>query len=61
MSETKSKFLRIKCDDCGNEQIVFDHAVTPVKCLVCDKVLVEPRGGKAKIKTKIVDVVDKDI
>ncbi|MEM2681128.1 MAG: 30S ribosomal protein S27e, partial [Zestosphaera sp.] len=31
----KSKFLKIKCPSCGNEQIVFDHASFPVRCLIC--------------------------
>ena len=51
---TKSKFLKIKCKHCRNEQIVFNKASTEVKCLVCDKVLVEPKGGLADIKTKVI-------
>jgi small subunit ribosomal protein S27e len=61
MKETKSRFIRIKCDDCGNEQIIYDRATTKVKCLVCDRILAEPKGGKAAIKTKIIDMLDKDI
>ena len=55
--ETRSKFLRLRCDDCENEQIVFDHATTTVRCNVCGRTLVEPRGGKAEIKSKIIDVL----
>ena len=55
--ETRSKFLRFRCDDCENEQIVFDHATTTVRCNVCGRTLVEPRGGKAEIKSKIIDVL----
>jgi len=61
MRETKSRFLRVKCDDCGNEQIVFNRAATQVRCLVCERILVEPKGGKTLIKTKILDVLDKDL
>lgn len=61
MTEVKSRFLRVKCDDCGNEQIIYDHAATKVKCLVCERILVEPHGGKAAIKTKVLEVVDKDL
>ena len=53
--ETKSKFVKVKCNDCGNEQVVFDNAKSVVKCLVCDKVLAEPKGGKADIKTQVVE------
>lgn len=59
MNETKTRFLRVKCEDCGNEQVIFDTAATAVKCLVCEKVLAEPTGGKAQIKAKVIDVVDK--
>ena len=55
--EMRSKFLRLRCDDCENEQIVFDHATTTVRCNVCGRTLVEPRGGKAAIKSKIIEVL----
>ncbi|MFH1721672.1 MAG: 30S ribosomal protein S27e [Candidatus Altiarchaeota archaeon] len=61
MKDTKSRFLRIKCNDCGNEQVVFGCASSKVKCLVCDKPLVEPAAGKANIKTQILAVLDKDL
>lgn len=46
-----AKFLRVRCTDCGNEQLVYSHASTPVKCQVCGKTLAVPRGGKAELKT----------
>lgn len=57
MKETKSRFLKIKCNDCGNEQVIFSNASTTVKCLACEKVIAEPTGGKADIKTEIVEVL----
>ena len=53
----KSRFLKVKCLDCGNEQIVFGCASTVVKCLICSKVLVIPKGSKAEVKTKILAVL----
>jgi small subunit ribosomal protein S27e len=53
-----SKFLRVKCTDCENEQIIFSHASRVVNCLVCGRTLVEPQGGKANIKGKIVEVLE---
>ncbi len=50
VEQPKSRFLRIKCLDCENEQIIFDHATTEVKCLKCGKVLTRPAGGKAKLE-----------
>jgi len=47
VEQPKSRFLREKCLDCENEQIIFDHATTEVKCLKCGKVLAKPAGGKA--------------
>ena len=54
----KSRFLRVKCADCSNEQVMFGSATTVVKCTVCGRTLSEPRGGKAKILTKIVAVLE---
>jgi small subunit ribosomal protein S27e len=55
----KSKFLKVKCSKCRNEQIIFSKAANVVKCLVCEKVLAEPTGGKSIIQAKIVEVLDK--
>ncbi|MHA1238556.1 MAG: 30S ribosomal protein S27e [Candidatus Odinarchaeia archaeon] len=55
--QPKSKFLRVKCLDCNSEQIIFGCASTVVKCEVCGKVLAEPSGGKAKIRTRIISVL----
>jgi len=56
--KTRSRFLRVKCTDCENEQIVFDHASTSVKCNVCGRTLVVPRGGKAEITSEIIEVLE---
>ncbi len=51
----KSKFIKIKCQDCGNEQVVFNKPATMVRCLVCGKTLVEPKGGLGKLNGKLVE------
>jgi small subunit ribosomal protein S27e len=53
----KSKFLAIQCKKCKNEQIVFSKASTKIKCLKCGEVLVEPTGGEARIKAKVLKVL----
>ena len=58
---TKSRFMRVKCSDCGNEQVIFGCAASTVKCLVCDKLLAESTGGKTVFKTQILEVLDKDL
>ena len=54
----KSKFLRVKCPDCGNEQVVFSHVTSVVKCNICSAVLAEPTGGKTKIKGEVVTALE---
>ena len=58
MSEPKSKFIKIRCQGCKNEQIIFDKATHEVKCLVCEKILATPTGGKAKIEASVLEVLE---
>jgi len=55
--EPRSRFILVRCPNCGNEQVVFSHSTFPARCLICGNVLVEPRGGKARIKAQIVRVL----
>ena len=54
----RSTFLRVRCPDCGNEQVVFSHVATIVHCNICGAVLAEPTGGKADIKGEIITVLE---
>jgi small subunit ribosomal protein S27e len=58
MKESDSKFVKIRCPKCKNEQIMFGKAASEVKCLVCDKVLAEPTSGKSKVKARILEVLE---
>ncbi|MBS3111783.1 30S ribosomal protein S27e [Candidatus Woesearchaeota archaeon] len=51
--ENISKFVKVKCSGCNNEQNIFNKASTKVECLVCNKLLATPTGGKAKILGEI--------
>ena len=53
-----SAFIRVKCVECGNEQLLFSHSVNVVKCNVCGVELAKPSGGKAEIKGEIVAVFE---
>ena len=55
--EPTSKFIKVRCSKCKNEQIIFGKVSTIVLCLVCNKSLAEPTGGKSKIKSKILEVL----
>lgn len=58
IKEPTSKFIKVRCPKCKNEQIMFGKAATRVQCLVCAKPLSEPSGGKAKIKARILEVLE---
>lgn len=59
MRKQRSKFLKVKCHDCNNEQLIFNKASMVVKCSVCGATLAKPTGGMAVIKSKIIEVVDR--
>lgn len=52
--QPQSTFLRVKCQKCGNEQVVFERSSTSIKCNVCEEALLEPQGGKARIKGEVL-------
>jgi len=55
LPKLRSKFIRVKCRKCGNEQIIFSHASRDVYCLVCGELLAKPTGGKAEILGEVLD------
>lgn len=58
IKETKSKFFKVRCEKCKNEQNIFEKASHKVYCLSCKELLAEPTGGKAKIHGRILEVLD---
>jgi len=58
IKETKSKFIKVRCNKCKNEQIVFGKAAGHVMCLVCNDCLLEPTGGKGRIKARVLEVLE---
>ena len=48
-------FLRVECEECGNEQTIFSHAASEVECLVCGEVLADPQGGKVELNGKVIE------
>jgi small subunit ribosomal protein S27e len=53
-----SKFIKVKCAQCKNEQVIFNKPSTEVKCLVCGKTLAEPKGGLAKLVAKVIGTLE---
>jgi len=58
LQEPKSKFIKVRCTKCKNEQIIFGKVATEVKCLVCGKIIASPTGGKSDIKSHILEVLE---
>ena len=56
--ESSSKFVRIRCPKCKNEQVMFGKASTKIICLVCGKILADPTGGKSRIKARVLEVLE---
>ena len=57
-TEPTSKFVKLRCIKCKNEQVVFGKPSTKIKCLICGKLLVESTGGKGKIRARILEVLE---
>jgi small subunit ribosomal protein S27e len=51
---TNSKFLKVKCSKCKNEQIIFEKAASNVTCSVCKEILAKSTGGKSKVIAKVI-------
>ena len=58
IKDSTSKFIKIRCPKCKNEQITFGKTATKVDCLVCGKALAEPTGGKSRVKARILEVLE---
>ena len=52
-----TEFLRIICPRCKNTQIVYSKATLRIKCSGCNKLLLEPTGGRTKIKVGIKEII----
>ncbi len=54
MAAKSSKFLKVKCGDCGGEQIIFNRPAMVVGCQVCGATLAKPTGGRGVVVAEIV-------
>ncbi len=48
-----SKFQKVNCNECDEQQIVYSHASTQIACNSCGNIISEPTGSKALINGKI--------
>jgi small subunit ribosomal protein S27e len=56
--ENRSKFIKVRCPDCENEQIIFEKASSTVNCLVCGSIIAKPSGGKAIICAEVIEALE---
>ena len=56
--EPTSRFIKVRCSKCKNEQIIFGKPSTIVTCLVCNKTIAEPTSGKGNIKARVLEVLE---
>lgn len=48
----RTKFYRVKCPACGNEQNIFSAASSKVRCVACNTQLAETTSSRIRLKTK---------
>lgn len=53
-----SKFIKVRCGKCKNEQVIFGKAASEVKCLVCGEVLAKSTGGKSDVQARVLEVLE---
>ncbi len=58
IKEPTSRFIKLRCHKCKNEQIIFGKATSEVNCLVCNHTIASPSGGKARIKERILEILE---
>ncbi len=47
-------FVKVKCNGCGNEQVIFSAPASKVSCLVCKETLAKTSSSKGEITAKLV-------
>ena len=50
--EPRSRFLSVKCEQCGKENIVFSHTTIDIKCKSCKSIIAERTGSRARLFSK---------
>jgi small subunit ribosomal protein S27e len=53
-----SKFQRVQCKECGEENVVYSHVSSIVTCKACGNTLAEPTGSICKPNGKILGSAD---
>ncbi len=58
MKKTVSRFIKVRCPSCKNEQVIFGKVASDVKCLVCGRLIAKSTGGKTAVRARILEVLE---
>ena len=58
METPNSKFIKVRCKDCENEQVLFNKSSSVVSCHICGSKLALPKGGKAEVRGEILETIE---
>ena len=50
-----NKFIKIKCPECGSEQITYTKGSSAVNCNICGSELAKPTGGSIMTNCEITE------
>lgn len=53
-----SRFVKVRCPSCKNEQIIFGKSSSDVACLVCGALIAKSTGGKTAVRARILEVLE---
>ena len=56
--QPSSKFHKVKCKECDEENIVYSHASSEVTCKSCGNIIAQPTGAVATIHGKISGTIE---
>ncbi len=53
-----SRFQKVNCNECGEQQVVYSHASTSVACNSCGNVIASPTGSKSVLNGAVLGTVE---
>ncbi|HLH86297.1 MAG TPA: 30S ribosomal protein S27e [Thermoplasmataceae archaeon] len=50
-----NRFVKLKCRDCGNEQVTYTRITSVVQCNICGATIARPTGGTFEVAAEIIE------
>ncbi len=57
LKNVDSSFVKIKCKNCGNEQIIYSKISSTVVCNICGSTLAKPTGSTLETSGELAGTV----